>query len=153
MLPCPTLQASLSHSLCFCHVYSTVFKNGFEEQRNVGVKTKGKSDGAGLVQNAVPCSCAVPLVSSSQREMPVTRCAYKLTISSPSCRSVGFSEQHCFLVALLQSSQPATLTWPLPSLQPRREDFHQRCNVTLFLRSSEWCCRHQVQVGESCADR
>lgn len=33
------------------------------------------------------------------------------------------------------------------SLQPTQEEFHQRANLTLPLRSPNWCCRHEVQVG------
>ncbi|KAM4839809.1 LOW QUALITY PROTEIN: interleukin-17 receptor A-like [Urocitellus parryii] len=30
---------------------------------------------------------------------------------------------------------------------PKQEEFHQRANLTLPLHSSNWCCRHRVQVG------
>ncbi|KAF7466074.1 hypothetical protein GHT09_002872 [Marmota monax] len=29
---------------------------------------------------------------------------------------------------------------------PKQEEFHQRANLTLPLHSSNWCCRHRVQV-------
>uniref|UniRef100_A0A2R8M8Q7 Interleukin 17 receptor A n=1 Tax=Callithrix jacchus TaxID=9483 RepID=A0A2R8M8Q7_CALJA len=38
------------------------------------------------------------------------------------------------------------LTCPCLSPQPRPQDFHQRSNITLTVRSLRGCCRHRVQI-------